>query len=131
MIGKKVTEELTVSPQIDASDVEAIKAAGFRSILCNRPDGEEPGQPDYAAIEEAAAVLGLDIYHQPVMSGGLRDEDVDRFAGHLDQLPAPVFAYCRSGTRCIMLWALAESRKRPMPEVLEMARKAGYNLGGG
>ena len=130
MTGRKVTDELAVSPQIGAGDVEAIKAAGFRSILCNRPDGEEPGQPDYAAIAAAAAKLGLEIRHQPVTSGGLRDEDVDAFAALMEDLPGPVFAYCRSGTRCIMLWALAESRKRPMPEVLEIAREAGYDLGG-
>lgn len=131
MIGKKVTDELTVSPQIDAGDIEAIKAAGFRSIICNRPDGEEPGQPDFEAIETAAALSGLEVRHQPVMSGGLGQEDVDAFAALADELPTPIFAYCRSGTRCIVLWAHAESRKRPLPEVLELAKQAGYDLGGG
>lgn len=130
MAGRKVTETISVSPQITAADVGAIKAAGFRSIICNRPDGEEAGQPDFAAIEGAARASGLDIRYQPVNSGGLRQEDVDAFAALADELPAPIFAYCRSGTRCIMLWALAESARRPLPDVLEMARAAGYDLGG-
>ena len=130
MAGTKVTETISVSPQIAADDIEAIKAAGFRSIICNRPDGEEPGQPDFAAIERAARASGLEIRHQPVMPGGLRQEDVDAFAALAEELPAPIFAYCRSGTRCIMLWALAESARRPMADVLDIARKAGYDLGG-
>ena len=131
MAGRKVTEQLSVSPQITVDDLEAIKAAGFRSILCNRPDDEEPGQPDYATIASAATTIGLDIRHQPVMSGGLKEEDVEAFSTIIGDMPSPVFAYCRSGTRCIMLWALGESKERPMEEVLEMARKAGYNLSGG
>lgn len=131
MAGRKVTEQISVSPQITAEDVEAIEAAGFRSIICNRPDDEEPGQPDFKTIEKAAEASGLDIRYQPVMSGGLQKQDVDAFAALTDELPTPIFAYCRSGTRCIMLWAHAESSKRPLPEVLEMARQAGYDLGGG
>lgn len=130
MAGRKVTEQLSVSPQITADDVEAIKAAGFRSIICNRPDGEESGQPDFETIEAAAKASGLDIRYQPVMSGGLQQQDVDAFAALTDALPTPILAYCRSGTRCIMLWAHAEARKRPLPEVLGMARQAGYDLGG-
>lgn len=131
MIGKRVTEKLSVSPQIQADDIEAIKAAGFHSILCNRPDHEEPGQPTFAAIKAAAEAAGLAIFHQPVISGNLSQDDVDGFTEALAVLPEPVFAYCRSGTRCITLWALAASANRPMTEVLEIAKKAGYNLGGG
>lgn len=131
MIGNKVTDDFTVSPQIAADDLAAIQAAGFRSVLCNRPDGEEPQQPDFAVIEAAAKAAGLEVRYQPVVSGRLTQEDVDGFQAAMDALPGPVFAYCRSGTRCIMLWALAESGKRPMPEVIEIARQAGCNLGGG
>lgn len=130
MTGRQVTEQISVSPQISADDVEAIKAAGFRSIICNRPDGEESGQPDFETIEKAAEASGLDIRYQPVMSGGLRQEDVEAFAALAEELPTPIFAYCRSGTRCVMLWAHAESKKQPLPEVLAMAKKAGYDLGG-
>ena len=131
MIGKKVTEALTVSPQIQVDDIEAIKSAGFRSILCNRPDNEESGQPAFAAVEAAAKAVGIEIRHQPVISGSLSQEDVDGFKDAIQELPEPVFAYCRSGTRCIMLWALAESADRPMAEVIEIAKTAGYNRASG
>jgi sulfide:quinone oxidoreductase len=131
MIGKKVTDALTVSQQIQADDIEAIKAGGFRSILCNRPDNEEPGQPTFAEIEAAAKAAGIEIRHQPVISGRLTQEDVEGFKEAVGEMPEPVFAYCRSGTRCITLWALAASAEKPMEEVLEIAKQAGYNLGGG
>jgi len=129
MIGNKVTDALSVSAQIEAGDIDAIAAAGYRSIICNRPDGEEPGQPDFEAIETAAKAKGLDIRYQPV-TGGLSQEDVDSFAALTDTLSAPTLAYCKSGTRCILLWAHAECEKRPLGDVLELARKAGFNLGG-
>jgi sulfide:quinone oxidoreductase len=131
MIGKKVTDTLTVSPQIQADDIETIKSAGFRSILCNRPDHEEPDQPAFSAIKSAAEAAGIEIRYQPVISGRLSQEDVEGFKEAIRDMPEPVFAYCRSGTRCIMLWALAESADRPMADVLEIAKNAGYNLGGG
>lgn len=129
MPGRQVTESFAVSPQITTSDVEAIKAAGFRSILCNRPDGEELGQPTYHEIEAAAKASGLEIRHQPV-TGGPTQADVQAFSALAGELPSPIFAYCKSGTRCIMLWALAESQERPVAEVLDLARQAGYDLRG-
>lgn len=130
MVGSKVTDALTVSAQIEAGDIDEIVAAGFRSIICNRPDGEEPGQPDFETIETEARAKGLDIRYQPV-AGGLSQSDVDAFAALTDALPEPTLAYCKSGTRCILLWAHAECEKRPLDDVLELARKAGFNLGGG
>lgn len=129
MIGRKVTKTLSVSPQIRDQDLAAIAAAGFRTVLCNRPDGEDPDQPAFAVIAEAAKAHGLTTHHQPVISGQLMEKDVEAFKALIAELPAPIFAYCRSGTRCISLWALAESRERPITEVLEMAKAAGYDLG--
>jgi len=130
MIGKKVTETLSVSPQIQAQDVATIAAAGFQTIVCNRPDGEDPDQPTFSEIETAAETHGLTIRYQPVISGQLKEGDVEAFSALSTELPGPIFAYCRSGTRCIMLWALSEASHRPVAEVLEMARAAGYDLSG-
>jgi len=101
-------ETLTVSGQIAAEDVALIAAQGFRSILCNRPDDEDHGQPPFAAIEAAARAAGLEAAFQPVLSGGVSDADGADFAALMETLPKPVFAYCRSGTRCAMLWSLAQ-----------------------
>ena len=103
----EITPDYRVSPQIAAADLAAIKARGFRSIMCNRPDGEDRGQPDVAEIRAAAERLGLAFAFVPVISGGIVAEDVEDFAAALDGLPTPVLAYCRSGSRCQNLWMLA------------------------
>lgn len=101
-----LTPEFSVSPQIRPEDVAEIAAAGYRSILCNRPDGEDAGQPVYALVEAAARAAGLETLHVPVVSGAIARGDVDSRAAVAD-LPAPVLAYCRSGTRCANLWDMA------------------------
>ena len=127
---KPLTDEIAVSEQIAPEDIPAIKAAGYRAILCNRPDGEGPGQPDFDAVAEAARAEGIEVQYQPVISGMMSGQDVEDFAAALDALPAPVLAYCRSGTRCATLWSLSQSGKRPASEILSAARSAGYDMSG-
>lgn len=104
---RQLSDGVSVSPQITAEDVPAVKAAGFRAIVCNRPDGEGAGQPPYAEIARAAEAEGLAVRYQPVISGQITDEDAATFAALLDELPGPVLAYCRSGTRCTQLWQMS------------------------
>src|SRR3546814_11013713 len=82
----------------------------FRSIVCNRPDGEEAGQPTAAAIAAAAEAHGLRFVHIPVMSGGIDEGDVATMARALADLPAPVLAYCRSGAPSEQLAGMASPR---------------------
>ncbi len=103
----QLTPDFAVSAQIAAEDVAAIAGQGFRSILCNRPDGEEHGQPDFAEIAAAATAQGLAAAHVPVISGQIRPEQVAAFKAAVAELPGPVLAYCRSGARCQNLWSLA------------------------
>lgn len=110
MIIRNLTPALSVSPQIDPADVVALAASGFRSIVCNRPDGEEPGQPTAASVAAAAEVHGLRFVHIPVMSGGIDEGDVAKMARALADLPAPVLAYCRSGARSEQLAGMASAR---------------------
>jgi uncharacterized protein (TIGR01244 family) len=107
MNAREITPDYTVSGQITAEDVAEIKRRGFRSIMCNRPDGEEPGQPDWARIEEAARREGLAVAWVPVVSGAITEADVEAFRAAMAELPRPVFAYCRSGARCQNLLVLA------------------------
>lgn len=102
-----VTPEFSAAAQIAPDDLAEIAALGYRSVLCNRPDGEEPGQPAFAEIERAARALDLVAAHVPVVSGHILPEDVAAFRAAIEALPQPVFAYCRSGTRCQTLWRLA------------------------
>ena len=127
---KKITEKTSVSPQITPDDIAAIKEAGFRAIICNRPDGEGADQPSFEEIEAAAKEAGLEAAYVPVTSGMVRDEDVEAFGAALKDLPRPVLAYCRTGTRSATLWSFHESKKRPMHEILAATKAAGYDMNG-
>jgi sulfide:quinone oxidoreductase len=127
---KKVTGDLAVGGQISLNDIKEIAAAGYRSILCNRPDGEAPDQPTFEEVEAAARAAGLEIVYQPVTSGKVTDEDAEHFTEVYAKLPKPVFAYCRTGTRSVTLWSLAEATNRPLPEILSSAKSAGYDMAG-
>ncbi len=101
---RQLTEDYAVSPQISVAEVAEIKAAGFKSVICNRPDNEDPGQPSAGEIERAVEAAGLEFRWVPVISGGMTPDDVVAQANALDELPGPVFAYCRSGTRSANLY---------------------------
>lgn len=127
---KRIDETITVSPQISPSDVAKIAEAGFRSIICNRPDGEGSDQPTYAEIEAEAKKHGLEFRYQPVVSGKVLDTDGEDFSKASQELPGPIFAYCRTGTRCTVLWSLSQSKSRELPEIMAMTRSAGYDMSG-
>ena len=128
---KTIDKGLSVSPQIAAADVAELKKQGFRSIICNRPDGEGADQPTFAEIEKAAKKAGLEARYLPVVSGRVQDEDAEKFGAALSELPKPVFAYCRTGTRSATLWSLDQgARGTPLPEILAATKKAGYDMSG-
>ena len=108
---REISEDYSVSGQIQPEDVAAIKAAGFKSVICNRPDDEQPGQPSADSIRTAVEAAGLAFRHIPVISGQMTVDNVTDMAGALDEMQGPVFAYCRSGTRCTNLYmAIQQSR---------------------
>ncbi len=130
MKNNKLSPDISVSPQINVDDVTTIAEAGFKAIVCNRPDDEDTGQPKYMDIAEAAEKLGLKVIHQPVASGGMTQQDVIDFGTVVAACPKPVFAYCRTGTRCANLWAFSESARGTAPiKIIEAGESAGYNLG--
>jgi uncharacterized protein (TIGR01244 family) len=123
----KLTEKLAVSGQIGREQVAAIAAAGYRVLINNRPDGEEAGQPDSAAIAEAAAQAGLVYHYLPVTAASFPGPDVERMRRLLDGASGPVFAFCRSGTRCANLWVATRGvDERPQADAL--ARRLGFDL---
>ena len=130
MNARQVNDQFAVSGQIAVEDVAVVAAAGFRSMICNRPDGESFDQTDYALISAEAERCGLEIRWQPVMSGHVSDEEGREFGEIVAALPAPVFAYCRSGTRCIVLWSLSQAGSLPTSEIIAAAGNAGYDLSG-
>lgn len=104
---KKIAPDYAVSGQIMPEQVKEVRARGYRSIMCNRPDDEQPGQPRFAEIEAAAREAGLAVAWVPVVSGAITAEDVEAFRKTVEDLPHPVFAYCRSGARSQNLWVMS------------------------
>lgn len=126
---RRVTDQLSVSPQIQPDDVDAAAEQGFRMVINNRPDGEEPGQPTSGQIEAAAAQAGLAYVHIPVR-GGPTPEQVEGMKRVFDQADGPVLAFCRSGTRSIVTWSLGQllSGDKTRDELVQLGAGAGYDL---
>lgn len=127
---KTLTKDLSVSEQIMPTDLQAIKDAGVRAIICNRPDGEGSDQPTFAEIANAAKELGIEAAYLPVVSGKVSDDDAAAFDKALSDLPGPVLAYCRTGTRSATLWSLSQSGKRSLADILAATKAVGYDMGG-
>ena len=103
-----LSNDLCVAPQLDPAAMEAAAAAGFRSVINNRPDFEHgPDQPTSAAIQAAAEAVGLTYVHQPVSGMMQTPEQIAEFRRLLDTLPRPILAFCRSGARCTKLFMAA------------------------
>ena len=128
MMLNKIIDDYVVSDQINEDDVKKLKEAGFKTIFCNRPDNEEKDQVSVKSINNKANENGLTFVHQPVIGGQISQKDVDEFSDYYDDAEKPIFAYCRTGTRSSMLWALSESGKRSVDDILSLTTAAGYNL---
>ncbi len=125
---RRLDEQTWVAGQIDPDDLPAIKAAGVTMIVNNRPDGEEPGQPDAAEIEAAARAAGLNYRFVPVSSGFSADQ-IRAMGEAIHAADGPMLAFCRSGTRSTFLWALARSQEGDAAEeLMRKAASAGYDL---
>ena len=105
---RAVAPDVCVAPQLTPEAMAEAAAAGFRSVVNNRPDFEHgPNQPTSAAIEAAALAAGLQYRHLPVDGGYQSPEEIAAFAALLQELPRPLLAFCRSGARSTRLFMLA------------------------
>ena len=122
--------DLFVSPQISRQDILAAAAAGVQTIICNRPDGEEPGQPSFDQIRHWAAEAGIrHVIHQPMLMPQIDAAAAAQFAKHLADNPAPALAYCRSGTRSSFSRREGEAGDAPDPrQLVQTAAAAGIDL---
>jgi len=127
---RKVTDSLYVAPQIHPDDVADAKALGITMILNNRPEDEEAGQPSGEAVEAAARAAGIGYAAVPVTHGGFAPWQLDGMDSALARAEGgKLLAYCRSGTRSTLLWALARARAGDHPDVLAaQAAVAGYDI---
>lgn len=125
---RRLSDDFSVSPQIEISDLPAIWQAGFRSIICNRPDNEDAGQPLVADVEAAAKAMGFEFAHISADSTGASMSHAIETRRVLPDLPKPVFAYCRSGTRCTVIWSLMMISELEASEILAASAAAGYDM---
>lgn len=127
---KRLSPFIAVAAQLQPADMGTLAAAGYRTVINNRPDSEEEGQPTSAEMHAAARASGLEYHHLPVTSGQITDTDVAGFTELLNQVRGPVLAFCRTGTRSISLWALSEAHHIDPLALLAAARGQGYDLTG-
>lgn len=127
---RQVTDTFSASPQIELADVAEARAQGFSLVINNRPENETEDQVPGAAIESAVRAAGMDYRAIPVTHAGFSEQQVREMAEALAGTPGPVLAYCRSGTRSTLLWALAEAMRGAHPDdIAEAAAGAGYDVG--
>lgn len=127
---RQLSPQYAVSPQIDVADVAAIAAAGFGTIICNRPDAEIPSTHQAAAIQAAVETAGLHFVVNEVTHQGLNDAIVDLQRASIDGSDKPTLAYCASGTRSTIVWALGQAADHTADELLSAAYDVGYDIGG-
>jgi sulfide:quinone oxidoreductase len=114
---------------LDQSDIEALAEAGVRTIVNNRPDGEDPGQLAAAEARAIAEAHGIAYHHIPVTGASLSRADVEAFAAVMATAPTPIVAHCRSGTRSALLWGLARMRDGADPvELVAAAASHGIDI---
>ena len=128
---RRVTDDFSTAPQISVADVAEAARQGFKTIINNRPDGEDPAQPSAAEIEAAAKAAGLAYHHIPVRGGPTPDQ-VEATQAVLQEAEEPVLAFCRSGTRSIVTWSLSQATSGAISrsDLVGLGRDAGYDLSG-
>jgi uncharacterized protein (TIGR01244 family) len=128
---RRVTPDFAVAAQLAPEDLARAAAEGFRVVVKNRPEGEEPGQPSEGEIRAAAQAAGLEYRALP-FTGPPPPGVVGQTAEMLEKAAGPVLAYCRTGRRSITAWAMAQAlagARRP-DEIIALAARAGYDLEG-
>jgi uncharacterized protein (TIGR01244 family) len=128
---RKVTDAVSVAPQIAVSDIARAAGEGFRLVINNRPDDEEPGQPSNAAIQAAAKAAGLDYVHLPFV-GRPSAQMAEQVRQVIDDHGVKTLMFCRTGTRCINVWALGQAlagRQSP-DDLVRLGFEAGYDVRG-
>ncbi|MFC3169501.1 TIGR01244 family sulfur transferase [Paracoccus fontiphilus] len=125
---RQLTPNLAVSPQISTEDVPLLAQSGFKTLINNRPD-DEIGAVDHEAMAQAAADAGMSYHYLPFTPGHITPDLIQGFAAALEG-ERPAVAYCRSGNRSTVLWALSQSGRQSEDELLSTAADAGYDLSG-
>lgn len=127
---RPLTPRYAVSPQLSPEDLPAVAEAGIVRVICNRPDAEVPPSHQAAAIRAAAEAAGLQFECLELTHQTMTPQNVARQRQMAQDADGPVLAYCASGTRCSVIWALGEAGHTPVDEILSRTSGAGYALDG-
>lgn len=127
---RPLSDRYAVSPQITPEDLPAIRAAGYVTVIDNRPDGEIPAELHTEAMRAAVEAAGLAFVANPVIGGAMTMDNVTAQAAAIAASAGPVFAYCASGNRSSQVWALANAGLMPTDELISIPGRYGYQLEG-
>ncbi len=125
---RRLEKDLDACGQLTVEQIRALAKQGIKTLIFNRPDQEEAGQPPTAELEAEAKSLGMTWHFQPVISGAVTDEQGVEFGRLLAASPRPVVAFCRSGARCGCLWALSKKDQMSGAALVEHLKQAGYDM---
>lgn len=125
---RPLSSNYAVSPQIEPSDFPAIKAAGFTTVINNRPDAEIPPTHHAEEMRKAAEAVGLRFEENPITGGALTMDNVTAQYAAIETADGPVLAYCASGNRSSIVWSLAQAGMMTPDDILDAAERAGYQL---
>lgn len=127
---RRLTDTYAVSPQIALEDLPALKASGFTTIIDNRPDAEIPADLQAAVLRQASEAMGLTFIVNPIIGGGMTVDNVAAQRAAIEAASGPVFAYCASGNRSSVVWALAHAGQMPTDDLIQIPARFGYQLEG-
>ena len=123
---RQITDGYSVTPQIEPSDVATLAAQGVKTLICNRPDAENPPALQAAAIQAEAEAHGIAYVYNPFSGGKMTKDNVDEQADAIAGSEGPVVAYCASGNRSTVVWAFGAAGDVPVDEIIATATSYGY-----
>lgn len=127
---RPITSKFYVAEQLTLEQIPELAEAGVCHLLCNRPDNEGEDQVSSAAVQAMAEQHGMSFHYLPTTPGQFEPALVNQFAALMAQLEGKVLAYCRTGTRSLSLWTLANPERKSRGDLLLLAEQAGYNMSG-
>jgi sulfide:quinone oxidoreductase len=125
---RPISPHYAASPQLQPADIARAAEAGYRTVVCNRPDHEGEGQPTAAAMAEAARAAGLDFRFLPIVPGSITRDAMAAFNDILATAKGPILGYCRTGNRSAALWALSKAPLLSADAICAATRAAGFDL---
>ena len=126
---RQITPRFFAAPQISPEDMQDLTTAGIKRIICNRPDIEVPPSQQSNAMAAAAEAAGIEFFVQPLTHQNMTPEVIAANRALIDECDGLVLAYCASGTRTTIAWALSAAKDMPIDDILAAARAGGYEIG--